>query len=86
VIGQSQNGALWINSLEEGNDDAEVEMADVAVSAELTDEDEVAIHATLTGESQSLVSVYLSRKDATALALLLQHQALVKFELERTTA
>lgn len=83
MIGESQNGALWINSLEEGSDDPELEMADVAVTVEVTDEDEVAIHATLTGESQSLASIYLSRKSATVLALLLQHQALVKFELEK---
>jgi hypothetical protein len=84
MIGETQYGALWIDSLEEGNDDAEVEGVDIGVTAELTDEDEVAIHASLLGEDQALVSIYLSRKRVMALALLLQHQALVKFELERT--
>jgi len=69
---------VWINSLEEGSDNAEVEMADGIVVAELTDADgdgEVAVHFTFGGETQALVSIYMTRVAALALASELMMEA-----------
>lgn len=74
---------VWISSLEEHSDDAEVEMAAGAASAEITDLDgdgEVAVHFTLADESQALVSIYMTRANALALGSLLGHEA-VKTQL-----
>lgn len=73
------DGKLWISSLEEGSDNAEVEMAEGTVSVELTDVDgdgEVAIHFTLSDEEQSIVSIYTTQLNACVLAVLLQNEAL----------
>lgn len=69
---------IWINSLDEGNDDPEVEMADGSASIELTDvsgDGEIAIHFTLDGEAQALVSIYVDREAAIMLGPLLTYTA-----------
>jgi hypothetical protein len=69
---------VWINSLEEGSDDAELEMEDGVATAEITDVDgegEVAVHFMLGEETQALVSIYMTRQGAAMLGALLTHES-----------
>ena len=66
------NGTIWVTG-PDGNVD--LEMADVQISAERVDEDEIAIHAVLLGDSQSVASLYLNRAQAALIAAQINREA-----------
>lgn len=69
-------GLIWLGDTEDPTDGPVVlEGADAEFAVERSDNDEVSIHATLPGDSNALVSLYMTRFQATYLAALLIRKA-----------
>lgn len=69
-------GLIWLGDTEDPmNGPVVLEGADAEFMVERSDDDEVSIHATLPGDDNALVSLYMSRSQATYIAALLIRKA-----------
>lgn len=63
----NENGRIWVNDPADPQSDPLVELEDAAITAERTDDDEVAIRATLNAADDVLV-LYLTPAEGALLA------------------
>lgn len=65
---ETNNGRVWLNNPDDLLADALIELDDADITAERTEDDEVAIHATLDGDPSAVVSLYLTPAAGALLA------------------